>query len=147
MGMAPIQLTEDLAIQLEELTEWIETEVAGFLTGEIVNGIITLDGLIIPEQKVSGGDVEFEADDLLKLRTSMTDAEWKRVLGHWHSHNSMGCFWSPTDDELIKQFSKGRKKSIFIVSSTRKGGKGNTASKEEVDMLCNWKAERCFQKN
>lgn len=128
--MTPIRLTKELVDKLEDLTYYIETEVAGFLVGDIEKGVMTLSDLIIPDQIVSGGDVEFKEDEILKVRTSLTDEEWKRVQGHWHSHIDMGCFWSVTDNTLIKQFSKGRKKSVFIVSSNKKD------KRDEFNMLC-----------
>lgn len=118
-----IYMTSELRKKLAIITKGIETEAAGFLIGEVTpkSKRLVLTDIIIPEQEASAGDVEFKEEDLLPLRTSMTDEEWGKVVGHWHSHCGMGCFWSGTDEDLIRQFSKTRKRSLFIVSSTKEG--------------------------
>jgi hypothetical protein len=114
-----MQMTRELYEKLETLTYAFDTELAGFLIGDVENGQLILKDVLIPEQEATSGDVEFKEDDLLKLRSTLTDDEWKRIVGHWHSHVKMGVFWSGTDETLINEFSKTRKKSVFIVTSVK----------------------------
>lgn len=92
-------------------------EIAGFITGEVKDNRIIAEDLIFPEQSTSCGSVNFNGSSLAKLRSKEGD-KCLRIIGEWHSHNSMGCFWSTTDiDEFIEPFSKDRDISLFIVSS------------------------------
>lgn len=95
-------------------------EIGGFIIGEITKERILLQDLILPEQQVSSGNIKFEAKNLVKMRKKHGDICLK-ILGEWHSHNTMGAFWSKTDeDDFINPFSEGRDLSIFIVSSEGK---------------------------
>jgi len=114
-----IYVTKEFLGKIKTLVKEIDTEVAGFIVGDVDDGVLVIKDLIIPEQEVSSADVEFDADQIMKLRMSMDDKEWQRVVGHWHSHIKMGCFWSSTDEALIEQLSKDRKRSVFIVSSMK----------------------------
>lgn len=104
----------------KELIEWFSTnyekEIGGWITGKVSPEAIVLDGLLIPNQEAGVGSVDMSAKQLVDLRKEY-GKECTRIIGEWHSHNSMGCFWSSTDDELITDFMKPREIGIFIVSS------------------------------
>jgi hypothetical protein len=53
----------------------------------------------IPKQDVSGGEVEPDFKELEKWLVGLDDTRRKHFIGWAHSHNTMGCFWSPKDDE------------------------------------------------
>lgn len=120
-----VEVTYDLTIKLNKnvddkiryLTHKYPDEISAFLTGEIKDGVIIVDGLLFPHQDVSTGSVEVEPKNLIKLRKEYGD-ECMRIIGHWHSHHNMGAFWSATDDEFIKSYSRTKDTSIFFVSST-----------------------------
>lgn len=114
-----VSITKELHNKLRALVSGIDTEVAGFLVGDVENTELILKDIIIPDQEASGADVEFKEDDLLKLRTSLSDDDWKRIVGHFHSHVRMGVFWSGTDETMIAQMSKTRKRTVFIVGSIK----------------------------
>lgn len=94
-----------------------DKEIAGFIIGEIKDGKIRAEELIFPEQKADSGSVDFSGASLVKLRQTEGD-KCLKIIGEWHSHNTMGCFWSSTDvKEFIEPFSRTRDISLFIVSS------------------------------
>lgn len=112
-----IKLKKDVEDKITWLTQNYKDEISAFLTGEIKEGEIVIDGLLFPHQDVSSGSVEVEPKNLIKLRKEYGD-ECLRIIGHWHSHNNMGAFWSGTDNEFIKVYSKTKDISVFFVSTT-----------------------------
>lgn len=106
--------------KIDWLSSNYDKEIAGFIFGEIKEDGIYLEDLLIPEQEAGGGSVTLQGKELVKLRKEYGD-KCKKILGEWHSHNSMGAFWSSTDeDDFIKPFAKPRKVTLFIVSSEGK---------------------------
>lgn len=100
--------------------EWFscnyDKEIAGWITGTIEGNSIILEDLLIPEQEADSGGVDMTGKQLVKLRKEY-GKKCESIIGEWHSHSSMGSFWSSTDEEFIKQFSEPREICIFIVSS------------------------------
>ncbi len=93
-----------------------DKEIGGFISGEIKDGVIVLEKLLIPEQEVGSASVKMKGKDLVKLRQEYGD-ECKRIIGEWHSHNTMMASWSGIDeDDFIKPFTENRDLSIFVVS-------------------------------
>jgi len=100
--------------------EWFsnnyDKEIAGWITGTIDGESIVLEDLLIPEQEADTGGIEINGKAVIKLRKEY-GKKCEKIIGEWHSHHSMGAFWSVTDEEFIKQFSEPREICIFIVSS------------------------------
>ena len=95
-----------------------EKEIGGFIVGEMKDGEIVLEELLIPEQEVGFAVVNMEGKRLVKLRQEYGD-KCKKILGEWHSHNTMLASWSGVDeDDFIKPFSEHRDISIFVVSGS-----------------------------
>lgn len=113
-----VKLKKNVDDQIRYLTHKYPDEISGFLTGEIKDGEIIVDGILFPHQDVSTGSVEVEPKNLIKMRKEYGD-ECMRIIGHWHSHHTMGAFWSGTDDDFIKSYSRTKDTSIFFVSSTK----------------------------
>jgi len=113
-----IEIKKEVEDQISWFTNNYEEEISAYLTGEIKEGVIKIDGLLFPHQDVSSGSVEVESKNLIKLRKEYGN-ECLRIIGHWHSHHNMGAFWSSTDDQFIKEYSRTKEISLFIVSSTK----------------------------
>ena len=96
-----IQIKRDVDDKIRWLTANYKEEISAFLTGDIKDGKIIIDGLLFPHQDVTSGSVDTDAKSLIKLRKEYGD-ECIRIIGHWHSHNTMGAFWSGTDDTFIE---------------------------------------------
>jgi len=114
-----VHISSELISVLNVLSQEYDTEVAGYLVGSIVNGNIHLEDILIPEQDTSQTSVSINPQQMLQLRREYPD-KCSRIIGHWHSHHSMGCFWSKTDEENMEQIADPRKLFVFIVSSKGK---------------------------
>lgn len=111
-----IILRQSLKEKLDWFSWYYEQEIGGFLTGEIKDGVIILDDVLIPHQEANGGMVNIDGKGQIALRKEFGD-KCERILGEWHSHHSLGCFWSGDDEKVIEDFSKPRDTTLFIVSS------------------------------
>ena len=129
-----VKVTYGLVVTLQEKfkekIDWISShhdkEVNGFITGTIEKDSIILEDLLIPYQDADGGSCEVTGENIVKLRKEYKD-QCKKIIGEWHSHHSMGTFWSSDDEKVINDFSEPRETSVFIVSS-----KGNHLVRVEV---------------
>ncbi len=94
-----------------------DLEIGGFIIGEFKEDEVYLEDLIFPKQTVSSAEVEIGAKEMVLMRKEYGDLCLK-MIGQWHSHNSMGAFWSSTDDnEMIERYMKNHDTGLFIVSS------------------------------
>ena len=97
-------------------------EYAKHATGEISGIGVEKENVIydiaIFEQKCSTSDTELDMEDLVKYITKLANENPDKVEHMkvwWHSHSNMGCFWSSTDDDNIKNMMDNMKKLISIV--------------------------------
>jgi len=115
-----VYINENISKRINWLVNNYKNEIGAFLTGEIKDNKIYVDGLLFYEQEVSIGEVDADGKALVKMRGEYGD-ECERIIGHFHSHNIMRAFWSATDEEFIKQFSGRRDLTLFIVASASDG--------------------------
>jgi len=116
MAKLTIHITPTLLTKLNVLSSEYTIEVGGYLTGEIKDNHIFLKDLLIPDQRISLSTVKITGEDQVKLRQKFGD-KVKEILGHWHSHASMGCFWSNVDETDMKNTMSFRKFFVWVVSS------------------------------
>ena len=94
-----------------------EKEIGGFIVGKIEDDKVYLEDILFPSQSVSTGEVDITAKDFTLMRKEYGD-KCLDIIGNWHSHNSMGCFWSATDEnECNKIFMESNNVGVFVVSS------------------------------
>jgi hypothetical protein len=117
-------LTKTLKDKIDYLsTEYTKTEIAGFLTYKEItqdadgNVKIVLDNLLIPLQKARSSEVDIHGDGLIGLYKEYGTEAVSKIIGHWHSHQTMGVFFSSTDEEMMKSYCEHKDFRIFIVSS------------------------------
>jgi len=107
---------------VEDKINWLVNnypeEISAWLVGEIKDDEILINELLFPYQDVSGGSVEVEGKNLVKLRQEYGN-KCKKIIGHWHSHNSMGSFFSADDEEFIEKYMNTKNIAVFIVSSQK----------------------------
>ena len=111
-----IYLDKKLDMKLKYLSSEFPKEVGGWLVGEFKDDGIYIEDLLMPEQEVSGSSVDINPSAGPKLMKEYKD-KCKKIIGHWHSHVSMGCFWSATDETNMAGIMEPREKYVFIVSS------------------------------
>lgn len=118
-------LTKRLKDKLDFLSYYTNTEVGGFLTfSEIKESedeeiTIVLNDILIPPQTASISEVDISDIGQVALRKEYGD-KCLNIIGHYHSHNTMGCFFSGTDEEMMEKYSENKPFRIFIVGSEGK---------------------------
>ena len=112
-----LTIKEEVLKKMEVITSEYHNELAGLLFGTISKDEININDIIFPPQVVGAGSVDIDEKDILKIRKD--NPNWKNFIGLWHSHRSMGTFWSggEGDESHIKFLSNGKDISVFIVSS------------------------------
>jgi len=79
----------------------VNFEFGGYLIGDIDydKHIITIEDIYIPKQKVSGAECVFDNNEEAKIINKYSE----KYLGIFHSHNTMGSFFSITDKNVIQE--------------------------------------------
>lgn len=111
-----------------------DKEVAGWIVGKIDKDGVYMEELLIPEQEVGGAHVDMSAGNIVKMRNEYGVAKCKRIIGEWHSHNTMGAYWSSVDDDLIKQLMNQREACVFVVSSVKDGHRVRVELREPFNL-------------
>jgi hypothetical protein len=111
-----IIMKEKFKEKIDWISNFYDKEVNGFITGVIGDGEIILEDVLFPYQESGSGSAEVTGANLVKMRKEYKD-KCKKIIGEWHSHHSMGAFWSGDDDKVIEDFAEPRETTIFIVSS------------------------------
>ena len=118
-------LTKKLKDKLDYLsTKYTKSEISGFITYKEIskdeNGVkIILDDLLIPPQKAHTSEVDVDGVGQIELRKEYGD-KFLNIIGHWHSHHTMGAFFSSTDETMMNSYSENKNFRLFIVSSLGK---------------------------
>jgi len=111
-----VEIKKELIDKIEWFTNNYDKEIGAWLVGEITDEKIVIEDILIPYQEVSGVSVDTDGKALVRLRKEYGE-RCSKIIGHWHSHNTMGTSWSRTDEEFIEQFTEPRTIAVFIVSS------------------------------
>jgi proteasome lid subunit RPN8/RPN11 len=118
-------MTKKLKDKLDYLSNYKPTEVGGFLTYEKIEQdkdgevSVVLDDILIPPQEAKSTEVDIDGVGQIELRKEYGD-KCLKIIGHFHSHNTMGCFFSSTDEDMMKSYSENKPFCIFIVGSEGK---------------------------
>lgn len=113
-----VEMSKKLNDKIEWLTNNYDNEIGAWLIGEITNEKIIIEDFLIPNQEVGTVSVDTSGKALVELRKEYGD-KCKKIIGHFHSHNTMSADWSFTDEDFIKEFTAPREKAVFIVSSQK----------------------------
>jgi len=131
--MFRVEIDKEIEDKIEWFTHNYPEEISGWLVGEIKPNLITITDILFPYQEVGGASVDTTPQALIKLRKEYGD-KCLSIVGHWHSHNTMGNFWSTTDDTFIKEYMEQREKAIFIVSSKSNGSRLRVEVRNPISM-------------
>jgi proteasome lid subunit RPN8/RPN11 len=115
-----VYFNPSLLIKLDILSSEYDSEIGGYLTGEVKNGKIILTDLLLPSQIVSSTSVTINPKDQIELLKKYGHEKCKKIIGHWHSHARMGCFWSGTDMNNMNGIMENKELFVFIVSSLKR---------------------------
>ncbi len=117
--MFRVEIDKEVNDKMDWFTQNYDKEISGWLVGDIEKDLIKITDILIPHQEVGGASVDTDGKSLIKLRKEYGD-KCLKIIGHYHSHNTMSNFWSTTDESFISQYMEQRERGLFIVSS--KGG-------------------------
>jgi len=117
--MIKVKITPSLLTKLDILSSEYNIEIGGYLLGEIKDGILVISDLLIPSQRINSVAVEISPRDQIDLLKRYRAEKCKRIVGHWHSHHTMGCFWSGQDKLNMNQIMTYKDYFLFIVSSKK----------------------------
>jgi len=132
-----INILPSLLAKLNVMSSEYNIEIGGYLTGVIKNNEIFLRDILIPEQTISVASVSINGQDQLNLRRKYGD-KCKEIIGHWHSHHNMGCFWSGTDENNMNTIMTYKNIFVFMVSS-----KGNHLLRVSIKEPFRWNFNEC----
>jgi len=115
-----VEISKILHDKIVWLINNYDKEIGCWLIGEIKPDKIIIEDFLIPFQEVGGASVDTSGSNLVKLRKEYGD-KCKKIIGHFHSHNTMSAYWSSTDEDFIKEYTEPRGQAVFIVSSKSDG--------------------------
>ena len=72
------------------------------------DGGLLIEEVILPEQEVGSASCELKTGKWMK---SIKKDDWQYIRGWGHSHKSMGCFHSGTDDDTLEDKWNGESKN------------------------------------
>jgi proteasome lid subunit RPN8/RPN11 len=111
-----LHITAELKTKLDIISSNYNIEVGYYFIGEVRNGEIFLQDILIPNQQITTVSVEINPKDQIDLLKRYGD-KVKKIIGHGHSHWNLGCFWSSTDINNMNQIMTYKDFFVFIVSS------------------------------
>ena len=114
-----INILPSLINQMNVISSEYDIEIAGYITGEIKNGEIFLQELLIPKQITNSVRNMITSEHQVNLLKKY-GKKCQKIIGHWHSHHNMGVFWSEQDIELQNNTMERKKLFVFVVSSLGK---------------------------
>ena len=112
-----VEIKEEVWKKCRILTNDNQDEWGGWLGGEVIDGKMILDDLMIPEQEVTSAEVDIKPEDIRGMLKEYKHKRVKRILCHIHSHNSMSAFFSATDTTNMENIMRDRDFFVFIVVS------------------------------
>ena len=137
------------------------SEIGGYLTVSYEDDRFVFHSPVILEQEISGGNTEITAEALAEyyMKVDIENTGKPYWLCWWHSHHTMGVFWSATDDAAIASqecnnytfalVTNLKREQILRVSDWKTGIQTDTEveilgdkfevsdeTKKEVDTLC-----------
>lgn len=95
---AKIILSEKAYNTIKWLTLNFEKEIGALGIGDVIDGIVYVDKLVFPRQKVTHSHVHFSPDDWDDILKETTVEEQERIIFYWHKHPGYSTI--PSDGDL-----------------------------------------------
>lgn len=102
-----IKVYDRAMLKIIYFTRNVQGEVGGLMIVSRVGNNLIVEDVLLLKQKVSGGDFELDAEGLINFTEKIADKNKEllaKIKGWWHSHDTMGTFWSGTDDNQFNTF-------------------------------------------
>jgi len=103
-----IPISVDAMKKIYSYAEAVDSEIAGLLVVDTVNGKQVISDALIFEQRASSAEVELDIKSVSKEIAKLAKekkVDIEKIKGWWHSHNDMEVFWSSTDDACFDNMS------------------------------------------
>lgn len=111
-----IHITFEAKRKLELYTEAVTGEISGLGLVEKRNGEFWIEDVYIFKQESTIGDTDLNPDAIAEFLNEMIVAgkDPAKLKLWWHSHGSMGAFWSGTDTATMGKFGNGWMLSLVV---------------------------------
>jgi len=114
-NVVEVNIPEEVWEKMRSFTANFEDEVAGWLTGSREGNVVNIEELFIPGQEVSRAQVDIDQSGMVPLLNEIGTDKASKIVCHFHSHNSMGSFWSGVDEENMRKIMEPRGFFLFLV--------------------------------
>lgn len=115
-------ITNECARKIKYYTKSTPLEISGWGKSRIDGDDIIIEDVVIFKQKCSGSNTDLEPTG------EGSQAAWQHEMTKkgedlkdwnvwWHSHASMGVFWSGTDDKMVSGMANGNGYLVSIVTN------------------------------
>lgn len=110
--------------KMEYFARYFDKEIGGWIGGSYdpETREIILDDLMIPNQEVSTAEVDMDASGIIPMIKEVGIKRTSRILGHFHSHHSMGAFFSGTDETNMETIMEPDTRNLFVFIVTGEKG-------------------------
>lgn len=103
-----VYINAQAKFKLWSIIDALDKEVGGFGYATLEDEDIVLEDVFLVHQTSSKSEVDFTGGGIAEaIEKAVTDNQLSRegfVWFSWHSHHSMGAYWSQTDEECIKTY-------------------------------------------
>jgi len=119
---AGIRITELAHRKLFTYADLADGEIGGLGLVRSDHGIVTIYDILLLEQEAGGAHTNLDTGAVANLMTDMMKEgkDTSELKLWWHSHDTMGAFWSGTDTATIERFALTSKWSVSIVINRRR---------------------------
>jgi hypothetical protein len=111
-----VYITPEAKQRLDLYVDAVSGEISGLGKATIVSGNLFIEDVYLLEQESGGADTELKPEAVSELINELLaeGEDPQHVKLWWHSHGSMGVFWSGTDDKTAEGFANGWMLSLVL---------------------------------
>lgn len=137
MSDIKIILSQAASDYMEAVTMEVDAEVGGLgYCFETESGDLYVDEVFILPQEVSSAHVGFEGEAIaIAQEKAAIDGRLEDLRFSWHSHGSMGVFWSTTDEDAIERYLKAGTPWLLSMVVNRRGDRLGRFDVADVPVL------------
>jgi proteasome lid subunit RPN8/RPN11 len=96
-------------------TDLVREEILGMLLVSLRGGNIIVEDILVPKQKITFSSCDPTDEGMAEILSEIDEPE--KFRGWWHSHSSMGTFFSGTDTRTIDNIGKGPPYLVSLVTN------------------------------
>lgn len=118
-----VYITDRARNKLSRMIMMVTTEVSGLGRVVEIDGRTVITDVFYFDQTNSGGSTVLSQASVGTFLTNwvMDGGDPRDIRFWWHSHASMGVYWSGTDEDNIRRLSKDMKDPLVSIVGNRQG--------------------------